>query len=75
MVADYAEWVAVETTSQLIVSASLLAEQHTVAFRDALIIEAALLSGARRLISEDLQDGRRFSSLEVHDPFPRRSTG
>lgn len=73
VVADYAEWVAVETTPQLIVSASLLAEQHTVAFWDALIIEAALLSGARRLISDDLQDGRRFASLEVHNPFPGRS--
>jgi predicted nucleic acid-binding protein len=69
VIADYAEWPVVETTPQLIVSASLLHEQHGVSFWDAMIIEAALLSGADTLLTEDLQHGRRFGGLTVRNPF------
>lgn len=69
VIADYAEWAVVETTPQLIVSASVLHEQHDVSFWDALIVEAALLSGADTLVTEDLQHGRQFGGLTVHNPF------
>ncbi len=69
VVADYAEWAVVETTPQLIVSATVLHEQHDVSFWDSLIVEAALLSGADTLLTEDLQDGRRFGGLTVRNPF------
>lgn len=69
IVADYAEWACVEATPQLIVSASVLCERHDVNFWDALVIGAAHLAGARRLLSEDLQDGRRFGPVEVQNPF------
>jgi predicted nucleic acid-binding protein len=69
VVAEYAEWRVVETTPQLIVSASLLHEEHQINFWDALIVEAALLSGADTLLTEDLQHGRRFGELTVHNPF------
>lgn len=72
VVADYGEWCRVETTPQLIISASLLSEAHTIAFWDALIVEAALLAGATTLLTEDLQDGRRFGSLTVRNPFAER---
>lgn len=52
-----------------IVSASVLEEAHTLAFSDALIIEAAIQAGAATLLSEDLQDGRRFGGLRVENPF------
>jgi predicted nucleic acid-binding protein len=67
--ADYAEWSVVETTAQLIVSASLLPERHQISYWDAMIIEAALLAGADTLLTEDLQHGRRFGALTVHNPF------
>jgi predicted nucleic acid-binding protein len=51
------------------VSASRLEEEHSLAFWDALIVEAALRAGARTLLSEDLQDGRRFGELVVRNPF------
>jgi hypothetical protein len=54
---------------QLIVSASLLHERHSFAFWDAMIVEAALLSGATTLLSEDLQDGRRIGDLTITNPF------
>ena len=69
VVADYAEWAVVETTPQLILSASFLHERDQVSFWDALIVEAALLAGAERLVTEDLQHGRRFGSVTVHNPF------
>ncbi len=69
VVALYAEWPVVETTAQLIVSASLLQERHGFAFWDAMVVEAALLSGATTLLSEDLQDGRRIGGLTVLNPF------
>ena len=69
VVADYAEWSVVETTPQLIVSASVLREQHDVSFWDAMIVEAALLAGADTLLTEDLQHGRRFGDLTVVNPF------
>ena len=69
VVAGYAEWTVIETTPQLIVSASLSHERHDINFWDALIVEAALLAGADTLLTEDLQHGRRFGDLAVHNPF------
>jgi predicted nucleic acid-binding protein len=69
VVADYSEWQVVTTDALLIISASRLSEEHTVNFWDALIIEAALRAGATELVSEDLQDGRRFGPLRVRNPF------
>jgi predicted nucleic acid-binding protein len=69
LVAAYGEWCDAATDPQLIVAASRLEEEHTLAFWDALIVEAALRAGAQRLVSEDLQDGRRFGTLTVENPF------
>lgn len=38
-------------------------------YYDCLILAAALESGARRLLTEDLQNGRKVRSLEVVNPF------
>lgn len=42
---------------------------HSVSFWDGLIIAAAQEARCRVLLSEDLQHGRRFDSLEVVNPF------
>lgn len=42
---------------------------HSLNFYDALIVQAALDLDCRILYSEDMQDGRRFGSLTVKDPF------
>lgn len=68
-VADYSQWCTLSTSPELLVSAGLLAENHKLSWWDALIIEAALRSGAGTLLSEDLQDGRRFGTLTVRNPF------
>jgi predicted nucleic acid-binding protein len=69
IVAAYGEWCDVATEPQLIVAASRLEEEHSLSFWDALIVQAAIRAGASRLVSEDLQDGRRFGTLTIENPF------
>jgi predicted nucleic acid-binding protein len=69
IVAAYGEWCDVPTEPQLIVAASRLEEEHTLSFWDSLIVQAAIYAGADRLVSEDLQDGRRFGGLTIENPF------
>jgi predicted nucleic acid-binding protein len=69
IVASYHAWCSVSTDTGLIVSASKLEEDHRVSFWDALIIEAALRANATRLLSEDLQHGRKFGDLVIENPF------
>jgi len=69
IVAAYADWCQVVSSPDLIVAASTLEEEHTLAFWDALIVEAALRASATVLASEDLQHGRRFGDLRVENPF------
>ncbi len=53
----------------MVLSAARTSRLHTLSFWDALIVGAALASGATELLSEDLQDGRRFGDLQVRNPF------
>ena len=71
IVAAYGEWCDIATEPQLIVAASRLEEDHTLSFWDALIVQAAIHAGADRLVSEDLQHGRRFGTLTIENPFPK----
>lgn len=69
LVADYGEWCTMPADPQLIVSASVLEEAHQLSWWDALIVEAALRSGAATLLTEDMQDGQRFGAMVVRNPF------
>ena len=69
LVAAYAEWPVVLIEPALILTASHLAEARQISFWDALIIEAAQVAGADRLLTEDLQDGQVFDELRVENPF------
>ena len=68
MVHAYSDWCLVDTDPLLIISASRLSEQHSINFWDALVVEAALRAGAIELVTEDLQNGRRFGEPTVHNP-------
>ncbi len=50
-------------------AARRLAEGHGISFYDALIVAAARDAGCAALMTEDLQDGRRFEMLAVINPF------
>jgi predicted nucleic acid-binding protein len=69
VVADYSQWCSVKTDTQLLISASLLHERHNMQWWDALVIEGAMRSGAKTLLSEDMQHGQRFGELTVRNPF------
>ena len=59
----------VEVSVGMIFSAIGLARQFRLSFWDSLILEAALESQCRLLLTEDLQHGQRIGSLTVENPF------
>lgn len=46
-----------------------LQKRFRFSYYDALIVAAALESGCKRLLSEDLQHGQRIETLKVENPF------
>ena len=52
-----------------VIMASELEERHQLSFWDALVIVSAQRAGARTLLSEDLQGGRRIGELVIVNPF------
>jgi predicted nucleic acid-binding protein len=71
LVDAYSHWQLIQIDIALILAASQLEERHTLTFWDALIVEAARRAGANRLLTEDLQSGRRLAGVLIHNPFPR----
>ena len=69
IVSLYGLWPMVQVDVPLILAASRLEERHRLSFWDALIVEAALRSGAARLVTEDLQTGRRIGGMRIENPF------
>ena len=65
----YASWSVIQVDIGLILDAAILEERVQLSFWDALIVEAARRAGAVRLISEDLQAGRRIAGIEIQNPF------
>ena len=59
----------VEVEVPMVLRAISLARRHTLSLWDALIVEAALHRGCATLLSEDMQDGRRFGDLTIENPF------
>lgn len=56
-------------TADLVTRGLELHQAHSLAIWDGLIVQAALDARCDVLLSEDLQHGRRFGSLEVTNPF------
>ncbi len=59
----------------LILAASRLHETASILFWDALIVEAARVAGAGRILSEDLADGQLFEGIRVENPFQGLAAG
>ncbi len=59
--------------THLIMAAVRRNRTDAMSFWDALIVEAALSSGAQRLYSEDLQDGREIGGLRIENPFKEQA--
>ncbi len=56
-------------TSELVIRGLELHQAHSLSIWDGLIVQAAIDARCDFLLSEDLQDGRRFGDLEVANPF------
>jgi predicted nucleic acid-binding protein len=69
LVDAYSHWQLIQIDVALILAASQLEERHTLSFWDALIVEAARRAGAKRLVTENLQSGRRLAGVLIHNPF------
>lgn len=69
VIETYRAWPVHRPDADDIVTASRLEERHQLSFWDSLIIVSARRSGARSLLTDDLQDGQRFDGLEVVSPF------
>ncbi len=65
----YSAWPIVLIAPPLILTASQLQERYRLSFWDALIVEAARVAGAERLLTEDLQHGQDIEGVRIEDPF------
>lgn len=75
VIATYRAWPVHRPDAADVIAASELEERHQLSFWDALVIASAQRSGARSLLTEDLQDGQRFDGVEVVSPFRGATTG
>jgi len=69
LVRFWSEHDVVAQTPDLVLRAISLHQEHSLAFWDALIVQAALEARCEVLLSEDFQHGRRFGELEIRNPF------
>lgn len=73
IVEDYLQWDVVENTASLLMRGIKNKERYKISFWDALIIAAAQQSGSEILYSEDLNDGQKYGSVMVQNPFKEES--
>jgi predicted nucleic acid-binding protein len=59
----------VQIHTSLILDAISLRRDLQLSFWDALIVRAALEAGCERLLTEDMQPGRRIGELRIENPF------
>lgn len=71
VVEDFAYW-CVATTPEEIKRAFQIEDEARISFWDALIFAAAIKSGAKRILSEDLNDGQVIAGIQVVNPFGLR---
>jgi predicted nucleic acid-binding protein len=68
VVTSYAIW-CTETTPTEISAAFRIEDESRIGFWDALIVSSAVKSGARRLLSEDLNAGQNIAGILIENPF------
>jgi predicted nucleic acid-binding protein len=66
---DFSELPLVHVDASLILAAITRSRSLGFSFWDALIVEAALVAGANRLLTEDLQHRQEIEGLLVENPF------
>jgi len=69
LVMDFGRWSVHTNTPDDIASGAEIAARNRLSFWDGLIINAARRGGASRILSEDLQAGRRIEGVLIENPF------
>src|SRR5262249_20846558 len=65
----FLHWHVVVNNADSVITALQLEERYQISFWDALIVQAAQVSGAELLYSEDLNHGQWYGSVRVVNPF------
>lgn len=69
VIADLASWIVHRPNHTDVLKAVRLHRRYKIQWWDAMILTSALESGCSVLWTEDLNDGQRFSTLTVRNPF------
>jgi predicted nucleic acid-binding protein len=69
IIADYLTWHVIVNSGDAIVEALDLEARYRISFWDALVVQAARVSGAEVLHSEDLLDGQTYGIVRVTNPL------
>jgi predicted nucleic acid-binding protein len=69
IVSDYLTWHVIVNGRESIFEAMDLEARYPISFWDAMVIQAAQLSGADVLYSEGLSDGQKYGSVQVINPL------
>jgi len=69
LIADYLSWDPIVNDGATLLEAIDLEQRYKLSFWDSLIVVAAQKSGATVLLTEDLNDGQKFGSIQVQNPF------
>lgn len=69
VVETYSAWCVDGITPADVSAAFQIEDRARIGFWDALIVAVAIRSGARRLLSEDLNAGQTIAGLAIHNPF------
>ena len=62
-------WCEAPLDADVVDQALVIHERHGVSWWDCPVVASAIESDADYLLTEDLQDGRRFGRLQIVDPF------
>jgi predicted nucleic acid-binding protein len=73
VVDTYAPWCVEGITTNDLSAAFQIEDQARIGFWDALIIAVAARSGARRVVSEDLNAGQSIAGISIENPFNERA--
>ena len=65
----YSRFEMVPATADLMAGALNLFVLHSLSFYDALILQAAIVSGCQQVLSEDMQHGAAFGGVRIVNPF------
>ena len=69
VIADYAAWNIVINTVESVLQALDFESRYQISFWDALIVQAATISDATIIYSEDMADGQTYGAVRVMNPL------